>query len=288
LLSTEDQASGLRGLRRPRPLRIVAITSGKGGVGKSNLAANFAVLAAGQGLSVLLIDAALGLSNADVLLGLQPPHHIGHLLDGSRTLSEVLTEGPCGVQLLSAGCGVEPLLDFDAPQRRRLLDELSVLEGRFDLVLIDSGAGLSGDVRFFVGAAQETMLVVSPEPTSLVNAYAALKILSAKATSRFHLVVNRAPDERAARTVFDALSKVSDRFLNAELRYLGSVPHDACLRRAVMSQRSVVELFPQSPASVAFRKLLAHFLSAPAPLARDGGLNLLWNRLLFTPAEADR
>ena len=237
-------------------------------------------MAAKLGQRVLVIDADLGLANTEILLGVRPQHHVGDLLDGSRKLSEVLTPGPHGILLLSAGSGVRELAQLDPGQRRHLLDELDTIDQQFDLVLVDSGAGLGENVLFFVGAAQEAMLVVSPEPTSLADAYAAVKMLSLNAVTRCHVVVNPAPNEDEARAVFAKLSQVCARFLKAEISYLGCVPHDHNLRRAVMWQQPVVDLFPHSPASQAFRTIAHEMLSHPPPRSADGAIKFLWQRLL--------
>jgi flagellar biosynthesis protein FlhG len=286
--SPADQASGLRQMvqapKKKKPLRVIAVTSGKGGVGKTNLTANLAIVAARAGRRVLIIDADLGLANTEIILGVQPHHHIGELCDGIRSLSEVLTPAPHGISLLSAGGRMNNL---SSEQQLRLLTELEEMENRFDFVLIDSGAGLGSDVRFFVGAAQEAILVVSPEPTSLADAYAAVKTLSSQ-VNRFHVVVNPAADDAAARGVFDKLTQVTGKFLKAEVGYLGCIPHDHNLKRAVMWQRPLVDLFPSSPASEAVRTLY-HQLEWRGPQAAPhGGLKFLWQQLLRDSMETKR
>ncbi|MFM2153894.1 MAG: hypothetical protein RL199_2329, partial [Pseudomonadota bacterium] len=158
-----DQAQSLRNLMQPRaepsPLRVVAVTSGKGGVGKTNLSANLSVLAAKAGKRVLVIDADLGLANVEILLGLSPRHHVGDLIDRSVALENVLTNGPHGVCVLPAGSGVQTLTSLDDDQKMRLIHALDPLEDRFDLVIVDTGAGIGDNVLFFVGAAQEAILL---------------------------------------------------------------------------------------------------------------------------------
>jgi len=277
-----DQAQRLRELvdaGTPR-LRVVAVTSGKGGVGKSNLTANLAVLAARTGLRVLVLDADLGLANVEILYGLSPRLHLGHLLDGTATLDQVLVHGPHGVRVLPAGSGVQALCALDDVQKLQLVAALDPLEDAFDLVLVDSGAGIGDTVRFFVGAAQQALLVVSPEPTSMTDAYAAVKVLSRQGGVRiFDVVVNQTQTEAAAREIFQRLSGVTDRFLDARVRFLGHVPRDENLHRAVMAQKPLVELFPQSPAARAMGAIAARLLGEPAPAACDGGLRFLWQRL---------
>ena len=166
-----DQADSLRDLVQQRaanrpPLRVIAVTSGKGGVGKTHIACNLAVLAARTGRRVLVLDADLGLANADIVLGVAPHHHLGHLLEGSGTLEDVLAEGPEGIRILAASTGVQELTALDDAQKLRLVSALDAIEDRFDLVLVDCGAGIGDNVLFFAGAAQEALLVISAEPTS--------------------------------------------------------------------------------------------------------------------------
>jgi flagellar biosynthesis protein FlhG len=282
----DNQADGLREAmkeqrRSKRPLRIIGVTSGKGGVGKTNLAANLAVLAAKQGQRVLIIDGDLGLANVEIIYGLRPRHHLGHLLSGDVTIQDVLATGPAGVKVLPAGNGLQQLTRLDDGQRLRLVGALEELEDDFDVVFLDSGAGIGDNVLFFIGAAQEAMLVVSPEPTSLTDAYATIKVLCQDAGVRhFDIVVNQAGNESLARDIFDKLSAVAGRFLDARVRWLGWVPRDENVHRSVMAQRAFVELFPTTPATRALNNVADTLLNEPPPPQLDGGLKFLWSRLL--------
>lgn len=287
-----DQAESLRALvgrRTPGgpPLRVVAVTSGKGGVGKTHLACNLAVLAARAGRKVLVLDADLGLANADIVLGVAPHYHLGHLLEGSAPLDDILAEGPEGVRVLAASTGVQELTQLDDAQKLRLVTALDTIEDRFDLVLVDCGAGIGDNVLFFAGAAQEALLVISPEPTSLTDAYAAVKVLSQQAgVERFSVVVNPVPSEAHGREVFGKLTRVTDRFLTARVGFLGHVPRDENLQRALMAQRPVVELFPRSPSSRALQDIARSLLDRPPPQSLQGGLKFLWQRLQRETATA--
>jgi flagellar biosynthesis protein FlhG len=258
----------------------IAVTSGKGGVGKTHLSCNLAVLAARGGRKVLLLDADLGLANADIVLGVAPHRHLGHLLDGGCALEDVLAEGPEGVRILAASTGVQELTRLDDAQKLRLVTALDAIEDRFDLVVIDCGAGIGDNVLFFAGAAQEAMLVCSPEPTSLTDAYAAVKVLSQQGgVEDFAVIVNQVPTEAHGREVFDKLAGVTGRFLQARLRFLGAVPRDENLQRALMAQRPVVDLFPRSPSSRAIQVLCDRLLDRAPPSALQGGIKFLWQRL---------
>jgi flagellar biosynthesis protein FlhG len=287
-----DQADSLRQLAaagkiaRP-PLKVYALTSGKGGVGKTNITANLATVAARMGKRVLIIDADLGLANVEIVLGLKPRFHLGDLLDKSLSINDVLVEGPPGVMLLPAGSGVKSLTQLTDEQKLRFIQSLEPIEDMFDLVLIDSGAGIGDNVLFFVGAAQEAILVVSPEPTSLVDAYATVKVLSQQAGVRtFNVIVNPVVDELAARGIFHKLTAVTGKFLEAKVRHLGFIPRDENLHRAIMAQRPVCEMFPSSPSARAISVIAERLLSdkyssaalaSPAPV--QGGLKFMWQRL---------
>jgi flagellar biosynthesis protein FlhG len=280
-----DQADSLRELvcRRESagpPLRIIAVTSGKGGVGKTHLTCNLATLAARAGRKVLVFDADLGLANADIVLGVEPHYHLGHLLDGSASLDDILAEGPEGVRVLAAATGVQELTRLDDAQKLRLVTALDAIEDRFDLVFLDCGAGIGDNVLFFAGAAQEALLVISPEPTSLTDAYATVKVLSQQAgVEHFSVVVNPVPTEAHAREVFGKLARVTERFLTARVGFLGYLPRDENLQRALMAQRPVVQLFPRSPVSRAFQDLVKVLLDRRAPASLQGGLKFLWERV---------
>jgi flagellar biosynthesis protein FlhG len=280
-----DQADSLRELVCKResagpPLRIIAVTSGKGGVGKTHLTCNLAVLAARAGRKVLVFDADLGLANADIVLGVEPHYHLGHLLDGSASLDDILAEGPEGVRILAAATGVQELTRLDDAQKLRLVTALDAIEDRFDLVLLDCGAGIGDNVLFFAGAAQEALLVISPEPTSLTDAYATVKVLSQQAgVEHFSVVVNAVPTEAHGREVFGKLARVTERFLTARVGFLGHLPRDENLQRALMAQRPVVQLFPRSPVSRGFQDLARSLLERRAPASLQGGLKFLWERV---------
>lgn len=282
-----DQADSLRQLaaqgRMGRsPLKVFALTSGKGGVGKTNVAANLAVLAAKAGKRVLVIDADLGLANIEIIFGVKPRYHLGDLLENHRTIEEVLVKGPHGISLLPAGSGIQSLTHLTDQQKMQFVAALDPLEDLFDVVFIDSGAGIGENVLFFVGAAQEAILVVSPEPTSLVDAYATVKVLSQQAGVRnFSVVVNPVVDELPARGIFQKLTAVSSRFLTAKIRHLGFIPRDENFHKAIMAQRAIVDMFPQSPASRALASIAERlFADAMAPKQLESGLKVMWQRLL--------
>lgn len=283
-----DQADTLRQMLAPRradePIRVIAVTSGKGGVGKSHLSANLAVLAAQAGKRVLVVDGDLGLANVEILYGITPKYHLGDLLKEDMSLNDVLATGPYGVRVLSAGNGIQELTRLQDAQKMQLMRAFDELESAFDVVFFDTGAGIGDNVLFFAGGAQEALLVVTPEPTSLTDAYASVKALSQNAgVEHFGVVVNMARSDAAARDLFRRLCLVCSRFLSAKLRFVGHVPRDENIHRAVMAQRPLVEAFPQAPASRAMTTIADRVLSSgPTPSA--GGLKFFWQGLLRSPS----
>jgi flagellar biosynthesis protein FlhG len=272
----------------PRPrsanddgFRVISVASGKGGVGKTNVVANLAVALRRRGKKVIVIDADLALANVDTLLGLHPKATLRHVLLGECSISDVLLEGPAGVRIVPAASGFEELTNLDRAQRLHLLEEIDRLEDAFDVLLIDTAAGISPNVLFFTVAAQETLVVTTPEPTSLTDAYALIKVLTRRySETDFGVLVNMARNEAEARRAFQHLSRVASRFLNVNLRYEGMVPFDHELPEAVRRQRTVLDLAPSSPASRAFDFLAEQIATAPTPLRAKGGLQFFFRRLL--------
>lgn len=280
-----DQGKQMRDELGGGPLRVIAVTSGKGGVGKSTISVNLAVLAARKGSRVLLIDADLGLANAEILLGVQPRHHLGDLLRKDLGIREVLGEGPHGIAILSAGSGVQELTHLREIEKVRLLGAVDELENDFDLVVIDSPAGIGDNVLFFVGAAHEALLVISPEPTSLADAYGTVKALTQQAGVRhFDVLVNPAVNAEQGREIFGTLDSLTRRFLQAELRYLGHLPRDQNVHRAIMAQRPIVDAFPLSPMSRSLQHVADALLGKPPEARLAGGLKFLWQRLMLESA----
>ena len=262
-------------------LRAIAVASGKGGVGKTNVVANLAVALRRRGKRVIVMDADLGLANLDTLLGLNPRATIRHVLRGECTIRDVLVEGPGGIQIVPAASGFEEMTQLTLEQRLLLLDQVDSLEGAFDVLLLDTGAGISPNVLFFAMAAQETMVVLTPEPTALTDAYALIKVLSSRyAEHDFGVLVNMARSEWEARKTFTHLTRVAERFLHVSLRYAGYVPYDPEVPEAVRRQQAVCDLAPAAPASRAFYDLAERLLAVPPALRPKGGLQFFFRHLL--------
>jgi len=263
--------------------RIIAVTSGKGGVGKTHIVANLGLALARQGLKILLIDADLGLANLDLLLGLTPRFTINDVLQQQRRLEEVLVDGPEGLKVLPASSGIPELADLNEHQRLFLLDELDHYGGELDAVLIDTGAGISKNVMFFNLAARERIVVANNQPTSLTDAYALIKVMATQHRERsFKILVNDVPSAREASGVYLTLVQVAERFLGSDLRleYLGFIPHDPTLARAALQQQPVMAISPRAQASLAFTEVAQRLWEAPAPEGLEGNLKFFWRRLL--------
>jgi flagellar biosynthesis protein FlhG len=259
--------------------RVIAVSSGKGGVGKTNVAANVAVALARSGKRVLVLDADIGLGNLDVLLGLVPRYTIEDVLSGTRTLDEIAVEGPAGIQVLPASSGVPHLTALTDSQQIIIYEQLEQLAGGMDVLLIDTGAGISSNVTSFASSAHETIIVATPEPTSLTDAYALIKVLARRYRERhFKVLVNQAKTRREAAEVFSKLDRAIDQFLHVAVEYVGYIPHDDYVPLAVMRQKAVVEAFPTSQAAQAFVKLADQVMQWPERDIPKGSVQLLWQR----------
>ncbi len=281
-----DQAAGLRRVVAPEPVRVVAVTSGKGGVGKTNVSVNLAMAWATLGKNVLLFDADLGLANVDVLLGLHPECNISHVLDGSRTLEEVILDGPRGLKIVPASSGVRSMLDLDAMAHAGLIRAFSELTQRYDVLLVDTAAGIADDVTSFVCAAQEAIVVVCDEPASITDAYAMIKVLNRDhGQKRFRVLANMARSVREGYELFNKIARACDKFLDVSLDFMGSVPFDESLRLAVQKQRAVVDAFPSSRAALAFKKLAQKADNWPIRAETGGRVGFFVERLIRANAE---
>ncbi len=238
--------------------RVIAIASGKGGVGKSTVAVNVAVALSKLGLRVGVLDGDFGLGNVDVLLGLTPVVHLGHLLDGERSLSETILEGPGGVSVIPAGSGIPKLTALTSVQRGRLKATVDEMCGVLDFLIIDTASGISNNVVETIALADRVLLVTSLEPSAVVDAYATAKVLSdATPTIDLGLVVNGVRSSEEASLAFRQIDIAATRFLTRSLEYYGFIAEDASVREAVLMQRSVLDQAPQAPASRGYRALAA-------------------------------
>jgi flagellar biosynthesis protein FlhG len=262
-------------------MQVIAVASGKGGVGKTNVVANLAIALQRRGKRVVVIDADLGLANLDTLLGLNPHATLRQVLRGECSIKDVLVDGPAGIRIVPASSGYEDLTQLSDGQRLTLLEQVDSLDGDFDVLLIDTGAGISNNVTFFATAAQETLVVVTPEPTALTDAYALIKVLATRyAEDSFAVLVNMTRSEFEARKTFTQLTRVTERFLQVSLRYAGHVPWDSEVPEAVRRQQAVIDMAPATPATRAIDGLAERICAAPAQARAKGGLQFFFRRLL--------
>lgn len=267
-------------MRNNKPVRVIAVASGKGGVGKTNVVANMAVAFAKYGKKVMVLDADLGLGNIDVLLDLAPRYNLSHVVKGEKTLEEVVVGGH-GILVVPAASGIQSMADLDLRAQAALIQSFGDLTIPLDILLIDTAAGISSSVLTFSLAAQEIIVVISNEPTSITDAYALIKVLSRDyGHRRFRMLANMVRDAQEARELFNKVLQVADRYLDVSLDLMGMIPFDAKLRRAVQHQRAVVDVFPDAPSSLAFNRLVATADRWPMPVGNGGHLEFFMERLI--------
>lgn len=285
-----DQASGLRRMANPKPVRVLAVTSGKGGVGKSNLAVNIAVEMANIGHKVILMDADLGLANVDILLGLRPEFNLEHVLNGERTLEEVMIEGPSGIKIIPAASGIQRMAELSVAENAGVIQAFSELNHPIDTLIVDTAAGLSDSVMAFTRAARDVIVVVCDEPASITDAYATIKVLSRDyKIDRFHVVANMAQSIQQGHELFAKLTQATERFLDVTLNFIGVVPYDEMLIKAVRRQKAVVEAYPRCRSSIAFKKIVQKIDRWPTPSHAEGHLEFFVERLIrFSATEGTR
>lgn len=268
-----------------QPVRVIAVTGGKGGVGKTSVAVNLATGLAAAGRRVVLLDGDLGLANVDVLLGLSPRYTLAHVLSGERTLDEILVTAKQGFKIVPAASGAADLASMAGAGHLGLVQAFSGLAARLDVLIIDTAAGIAPGVLQFSQAAQHVLVVVTDEPASLTDAYALIKVLSRDhGVSRFRVVVNMSRGAGQGATLFTKLERVTTRFLDVMLEYAGEIPDDEHMRRAIRVQRPVLDAHPASPSGRAFKKLAARADTWPVPAGPRGNLEFFVERLVRRPA----
>ncbi|RLJ21219.1 cobyrinic acid a,c-diamide synthase [bacterium endosymbiont of Escarpia laminata] len=277
----EDQASGLRRMVNPDPVRVIAVTGGKGGVGKTNVAVNLGISLAAMGRRVMLLDADLGLANIDVVLGLHAEYNLSHVIKGERTLEEILVEGPKGMKIVPGASGIQQMAELSPAEHAGLIHAFSELANDVDVLLIDTAAGISDLVVSFSRAAQEVVVVVCDEPASITDAYAIIKLLNREhSVSRFRILANMVKSVQEGRDLYNKMCRVTDRYLDVMLNYMGSLPYDEHLRKAVKGQRPVVEAYPRSRVAQAFKNLAKKADNWPVPANASGDLQFFVERLI--------
>ena len=279
-----DQASGLRSITRdgarngglvrgnpgwdgayddaaPRP-RVIAVTSGKGGVGKTSIVLNTSIALASDGARVVVLDADLGLGNIDVMLGIVPRYNLAHVAAGEVSLADIEVAGPAGIRIIPCGSGATSLLRLPESERAVLVSALAALENEADFIIVDTGAGLSSGVVGFLAASEQIIVVTTPEPTSIADAYATIKVVSYEnPAAPVMLIVNMARDLQDAQDAAEKITLVAGRFLSVDLKLLGFVPRDPLVAKAVMQQAPFVVRYPSSPASRAVGEIAERLMA---------------------------
>lgn len=289
-----DQASGLRAMQgqapstkkakpisKDKPVRVLAVASGKGGVGKTNASVNLGISLAKQGNRVLLMDADLGLGNIDIMLGLQTQYNLSHVMDGEKTLAEVMVDAPGGIKIVPAASGVSRMAQLSPMENAGIINAFSELDGILDVLIIDTAAGIADSVVSFCRASQEVIVVVTDEPASMTDAYALIKVLSREHNlTHFHLLANMTRSAEHGKMLHEKVAKVCDQFLDVTVDYLGTVPFDYDLREAVQKQVPVTVLKPSSLAAKSFAAMAQKIESWPIPTGVTGYLQFFVESLL--------
>ena len=261
--------------------RVIAVTSGKGGVGKTSIVANLGYAFTKLGKKVLILDADLGLGNLDVLLGLAPKYNLSHVIMEEKSIEEILIDGPGNMKILPASSGIQELTHLTRQQKIQILSQLDMLVDSVDILFIDTAAGISSNVMDFNATAQEIIVVVFPEPTSITDAYALMKVLSLKYSGKLcKLLVNMTSRPEEGREVFRQLHLVTERFLDMDIEYLGCILHDDKVTRGVKNQKIVSELYPDTQASRCFKELARKIAALPPMNPPRNGSNLFLQHLV--------
>jgi flagellar biosynthesis protein FlhG len=274
----------LQSLPQP-PVQVIAVTGGKGGTGKTSVAINLATALAQAGRRTMLLDGDLGLANVDVLLGLTPRCTLEHVVRGERRLEEVIVQTGAGVRVVPSASGVARMAALSSGEQAGIIRAFGSLPEPLDVLVVDTAAGISAAVLQFCQSAQQVLVVLRDEPASLTDTYAMIKVLSRQhGLRRFRVLANMTGGAGQGEGVFRRLQRVTDRYLEVMLDYVGEIPEDGALRKAVQAQRSVLELFPSSPAAQAFRQLARTAARWPLPAGPSGRLEFFFERMLARPA----
>ena len=281
-MASLSQGDELRRFLDRKPAKVVAVCSGKGGVGKTNVAANIAVALAALRRNVCLFDADVSLANVDVLLGLQPRFNLAHVVNGQTSLEQAMLQGPKGLNIIPASSGNFDMTNLEPRAQVGLIQAFSELTEQPDIMVVDTSAGILPVVARFVQAAQHPIVVLCDEPASLTDAYALIKVFSGHyGISRFHVVTNQSRKPGSGRSLFRKLTRVTDTYLDVVLRHLGDIPQDDYLVRAVQEQRAVVDSYPRSASGRAFLELASAIDGLPAARECSGGIEFFFERMLL-------
>ena len=270
----------MRKRKQPNQTKIISITSGKGGVGKTNIVCNLAYCFASMGKKVMIMDADLSLGNVSVVLGLAPKYNISNVLYGDKQLKDIIISDKNGILVLPASSGIPELSNLTETQKMTLMSRFGDFLSDIDILLIDTGAGISSNVIYFNLAAGEIMVIVTPEPTSITDAYALIKVMSTKhGQKNFSIILNMAKNEKEAKGIYKHLGIVADKFLKVSLSYAGFILYDENVSKSVIMQKTAMELYPESKSAACFKKLAYDIISQDENEYSSGNLQFFFNNL---------
>jgi flagellar biosynthesis protein FlhG len=279
-VNTDDQAHGLRKMNK-QMVKVISVTGGKGGVGKTNVTLNLAMSMAQLGKRVLVLDADLGLANCDVMLGLRVEKNLSHVLAGEVELDDIIIDGPFGIKIIPATSGSQNMTELAPAEHAGLIRAFSELKTPVDVLLVDTAAGISDMVLSFSRASQDVMVVVCDEPSSITDAYALMKILSRDhGVEKFKIVANMVRSLKEGQELFVKLTRVTDRFLDVSLELAATIPYDENVRKSARKQKAFVDVFPRTAASMAIKSLALKAIKWPLPAIASGHLEFFLEQLV--------
>ena len=265
----------------PKSLRVIAVTSGKGGVGKTTLSTNLAVAFTTLGQKVVVIDTDLGTANVDVVLGLKPNYHLGHLISGQKSLTDIALTAPGGFMVIPGGSGLQELTQLSESQFTRVITSFNELDGMADILLLDTGAGISRDVSNFLLAADEVIIVTTPEPHAMTDAYAIIKVMHTLGTSaKKRLIINKVDGDLEAGIIASRLKNVVSQYLNEELEFLGGVEEDKAISRSLRKQCPLILLEPNCAPARSIAKIADKIIGMTQPEKAPGNIGGFVRKLL--------
>ncbi len=283
-----DQAAGIRKMNNSNPVRVIAITSGKGGAGKTNLSVNLGIALAQTGQRVAILDADMGLANVDILIGVYPKFNLSHVLSGEKTLADIMMEGPSGIRIIPGASGIQKMAELSPTEQAAMIRAFSEIDQELDVLIVDTAAGISASVVNFARACQEIVVVVCDEPTSLTDAYAFIKLLNRDyKLTNFHVVANMVKTVEQGQALFQKLIKVTDHYLDVTLRFVGSVPYDENLRKSVQKQSPVVVGFPNTKATLAIKDIAAKINRWPLKTGAGSFIEFFVERMIRYDSHKD-
>lgn len=274
-----DQAEGIRNMKKP--VRVIAVASGKGGVGKTNVSVNIGIALSQMGQRVVLMDADMGLANIDILLGVYPKFNLSHVISGEKTLNEVMIDGPGGLRIIPGASGIQKMSELNTIEQASIIYAFSEIDNDIDVLIVDTAAGISASVVNFARACQEVIVVVCDEPTSLTDSYAFIKLLNRDyGLSNFHIITNMVKTTQQGTALFNKLNKVTDSYLDVSLKFAGVIPYDDYLRKSVQKQTPVIIGYPRSTSSVALKTIAANINKWPIRSQASGSIEFFIERMV--------